>query len=279
MKLQINQVVTAPTTLVDFIAGHTSLSKSSIKKALNFGGGWLQARGKSSPQRCRRASKTLAVGDRVKFYYDDQLYTQDWPAPTLIKASPHWGIWYKPVNLVAQGTPYGDQGSMEQQVLDLSGAKQVFLIHRLDREAAGLMIFAYTAKAAAALSALWRENGVTKIYQAEVSGVLTTTTGIIDLPLDDKAARTHYSLVKPTAPAQPNPNASRVQIQLETGRLHQIRRHFALLGHPLLGDPKYGNGQNQDPRGLQLVATALNFTCPLDRRLYQVELPAELRLF
>lgn len=273
MKLQMNQVVTASTTLVDFIAGHTSLSKSSIKKALNFGGGWLQVRGKGSPQRCRRASKNLAVGDRVTFYFDDQLYTQDWPTPTLIRATPHWGIWYKPVNLVAQGTPYGDQGSMEQQVLDLSGAKQVFLVHRLDREASGLMIFAYTAKAAAALSALWRENGVTKIYQAEVWGVLSSSQGIIDLPLDDKDARTHYTL------AQQNRNTAQVQIKLETGRLHQIRRHFALLGHPLLGDPKYGNGQNQDPRGLQLVATALHFTCPLDHRSYEIELPVEMRLF
>lgn len=273
MKLHMNQVVTTPTTLVEFVAQHTDLSKSSIKKALNFGGGWLQARGKGSPQRCRRASKALGVGDRVKFYFDDQLYTQNWPTPTLIQATPHWGIWYKPVNLVAQGTPYGDHGSMEQQVLDQSRARQVFLIHRLDREASGLMIFAYTAKAAAALSALWRDNGVTKIYQAEVSGVLTSTAGTIDLPLDDKEARTHYTLV------QQNANKAQVQVRLETGRLHQIRRHFAMLGHPLLGDPKYGDDKSQDPRGLRLVATTLHFRCPLDQQLYEVALPAELRLF
>lgn len=273
MKLQMNQVVTTPITLVDFIAQHTALSKSSIKKALNFGGGWVQVRGKGTLQRSRRASKTLSPGDRVKFYYDDQLYTQSWPAPTQIRATPHWSIWYKPVNLVAQGTPYGDQGSMERQVLALGGAKQVFLIHRLDREAAGLMIFAHSSKAAAALSALWRDNGVHKIYQAEVQGTLSPAEGVIDLPLDDKPARTRYELVRQLE------NSALVRVQLETGRLHQIRRHFALLGHPLLGDPKYGNNRTQDDRGLQLVATELHFTCPLDRRLYDVELPEELRLF
>ena len=57
-------------------------------------------------------------------------------------------------------------------------------------------------------------------------------------------------------------DASVVQIRIRTGRTHQIRRHLAALGHPVLGDPRYGRG-NADPRGLQLVAAGLTFRCPL----------------
>ncbi len=273
MKLHIYKTVAAPTTLVEFIAQHCALSKSSIKKALNFGGGWLQASGKGSPQRCRRATKALTTGDVVNFYYDDQLYGQSWPVPMSIAETRHWGVWYKPVNLVAQGTPYGDEGCMENQVLSLSGQKQVFLVHRLDREAAGLMIFAYSRQAAAALGELWRNNRVEKIYQAEVSGLLPEAEGLIDFPLDGKSALTRYTRLQTLT------DSTRVEVSLQTGRLHQIRRHFALLEHPLLGDPKYGSTAAADARGLQLVATELRFDCPLNRQHYALSLPRELRLF
>ncbi len=270
MKLHLKLTVAAPTTLVDLIASHSELSKSAIKKALNFGGGWLKAGGKGSPQRCRRATKALNKGDQVEFFYDDKLYTDTPPAPTPIYTNRDWGIWYKPANLVAQGTPYGDAGCMEQQVQALSGQKQVFLIHRLDREAAGLMIFAYHRLAAAQLNELWRDGKVEKIYQAEVHGQ-PQESGKIEEPLDGKAASTRFQVIEQKA------NSALVRIHLDTGRFHQIRRHFANVGHPLIGDPKYGAGS--DKRPLQLVASELSFRCPPDQQHRQVILPAELRLF
>ncbi len=65
-----------------------------------------------------------------------------------------------------------------------------------------------------------------------------------------------------------------VEIRLETGRRHQLRRHFDAIGHPVLGDPRYGDG-NQDPSGLQLWASSLAFTCPQCRRVHvYTRLPA-----
>lgn len=270
MKLHLKVTATTETTLVELLTSQCELSKSAIKKALNFGGGWLKVGGKGAPQRCRRATKALRPGDAVEFYFDDQLYSTTPPAAAPIRVNRHWGIWYKPANVVAQGTPYGDQGCMEQQVQQLSGQKQVFLLHRLDREAAGLMMFAYHRQAAAQLNALWRSGAVSKIYQAEIHGH-PTTTGLIDEPLDGKAATTRFEVV--TAKSA----SAVVRIQLETGRFHQIRRHFAQLGHPLIGDPRYGLGGDKQP--LQLVASELHFQCPYDHQKYSVTLPAELRLF
>lgn len=271
MKIQIKKTVSEPISLVEFIATNSDLSKSGIKKALNFGGGWLKPRGKGSLQRCRRATKELLPGDEVEFYYDDRLYKDAPPTPVPIKTSRHWGVWYKPANVVSQGTPYGDLGSMEYQVKQLSGLSQVYLIHRLDREAAGLMIFAYHQNAAARLSEIWRDNRVEKIYQAEVQGHLPEDSGRIDFPLDDKAALTTFSI------AQRLSHTTLVRIHLQTGRYHQIRRHFSMLGHPLIGDPQYSTSPGGRP--MQLVATELHFTCPFDRQELHVQLPPELCLF
>jgi len=270
MKIQLKKTVSQATTLVEFIASNSDISKSGIKKALNFGGGWLKPRGKGTLQRCRRATKELQPGDEVEFYYDDRLYKDTPSAPIPIQVTRHWGVWYKPANVVSQGTPYGDLGSMEYQVKQLSGLSQVFLIHRLDREAAGLMIFAYHKEAAAKLSELWRETRVEKIYQAEVHGQ-PDDNGRIDIPLDDKAALTTFSV------AQRLSDTALVRIHLQTGRFHQIRRHFSLLGHPLVGDPQYSSVS--DGRPMQLVAAELRFTCPFDKKEHHAVLPPELRLF
>jgi tRNA pseudouridine32 synthase / 23S rRNA pseudouridine746 synthase len=273
MKLQLDLKVENPSNLSDFIAAHSELSKSSIKKALNFGGGWLQLKGKGKVQRCRRATKELQPGDRVKFYFDDHLYQQVWPEPKPILQTHHWGVWYKPVNLVAQGTPYGDTGTMEQQVQQLSGHKQVFLIHRLDREASGLMIFAYTSKNAAALSALWQTDEVQKTYQIEVHGIIHIDEGRLDEPLDNKPCTTEYRVVKRLE------HSTLLEVRLHTGRFHQIRRHFAQRGHPVMGDPAYAAGFRADPRGLQLIASQLKFSCPERHNAHTVELPKEYCLF
>lgn len=271
MKLHLKITATTETTLVEMLASQSELSKSVIKKALNFGGGWLRVGGKGSPQRCRRATKVLQKGDMVEFFFDDRLYSETPPTATPVQENRHWGIWYKPANLVAQGTPYGDTGCMEQQVQQLSGQRQVFLIHRLDREAAGLMMFAYHHQAAAQLNALWRSGTVTKIYQAEIQGHPQLKAGAIDEPLDGKTALTRFEV------SSEKPQSTLVRIHLETGRFHQIRRHFAHLGHPLIGDPQYGPGGGRQP--LQLIASELHFECPLERKKHSVVLPAELRLF
>jgi len=85
--------------------------------------------------------------------------------------------------------------------------------------------------------------------------------GEIARPLDGKAALTRFTRVAFDAAR----NSSMLDVELVTGRKHQIRRHFAAEDLPVLGDPAYGD-DNRDARGLQLFAVALEFTCPLTGR-------------
>lgn len=266
-----SKTVAEPTTLIDFVATESAISKSLAKKVLAFGGGWVRLRGNSKPRRCRRAQQALAAGDIVDFYFDEKLLTASYPPPVSLVETPNWGIWYKPAGVLAQGSPYGDRGCMDVEI-QARRSSAVFLIHRLDREAAGVMVFAYHKQAAARLSELWASNRVEKIYQAEVVGPMPDPEGRIEIELDGKPAATRYAV------SNSSPDCSQVTVTLETGRYHQIRRHFAHIGHPLLGDPRYGR-DNKNREGLRLCAVGLNFICPLTKRPVHYLLPPELRLF
>ncbi|MCP5353177.1 MAG: RNA pseudouridine synthase, partial [Chromatiales bacterium] len=117
----------------------------------------------------------------------------------------------------------------------------------------------HTPKAAALLSERFQSNRVDKRYRVEVLGVPAEPAADIDAPLDDKAAHSRYRLVERTE------RGAILSVEITTGRLHQIRRHLAGIGHPVLGDPRYGEG-NSDPRGLQLIAEYLAFDCPWQKR-------------
>lgn len=255
-----------PLILVDFLAHKTGISKSRLKVILTRGGVWHLA---SKKKRVRRATLAIEPGQIYEVYDDTKLETPDMSEVYALENGKEYSVWYKPAGVFAQGTPYGDEGSLLRHLEKIK--KEVFLIHRLDRETAGLMVFGHSKKAAARLSQQFAKNEVIKIYQAEVLGVMSQMVGVIDRPLEGKPALTHYQVVEKLE------NSTLVQIELETGRLHQIRKHFEAIGHPVLGDPKYGK-KNKDPRGLRLIASELhlpwNFKEP---RVYQ--LPENLRFF
>jgi len=124
-------------------------------------------------------------------------------------------------------------------------------VHRLDRTVSGLMVLARRSKAAAELSRQIREGLFQKEYLAVVHGVPNPETGTMrDLLLRDKAQRKTYVVTDPGKDVQEailhyqtlnrTEDMSRVRIQLETGRTHQIRCQFSSRGMPLVGDRKYG---------------------------------------
>ncbi len=245
--------------LADFLAGESGLAKARVKDCLAKGGVWVSRPGRRFA-RCRKAKTPLGPGCRVRLYYDPEILRQIPPPPRLLADRKHYSLWDKPAGLLAQGTNFGDHCSLLRLAETyFSPPRPVFLLHRLDREASGLMLIAHSPRAAAGLSRLWQSRAVLKQYRITVLGLWNREErGVIDLPLDGKEARTEYQLLA----IERSRGFSRLLVTLGSGRLHQIRRHFALIGFPVIGDPRYGQG-NKDMAGLQLRAERLAFTCPL----------------
>ena len=251
-----------PTTACDLLARQTGLPKGRIKDALTKGAVWLKKK-TGKLHRLRRATAVMRPGNLLTIHYDAALLALIPPQPGCVSDQGHYSVWHKPAGLMAQGTQYGDHCSLLRQAeLFFRPQRQVFLVHRLDREAAGLMLIAHSREAAMKLSLLFQNNQIEKSYQAEVLGnILSRSETSIDLPLDGKAALTEYEVLS----YDPAANTSKVAVRIKTGRLHQIRRHFDLIGHPVMGDPRYGIG-NKNKEGLQLKADQLSFICPFAKR-------------
>lgn len=247
-------------TACDFLAEQSGLSKARIKDAMNKGGVWLKKAKKTKHLRLRRAATALKKGDHLDLYYDEKILARTPPQATLLKDAKHYSLWYKPAGLLTQGTKYSDHCSLLRQVeKSFTPARPVFLVHRLDRETSGIIIIAHTSNSAGKLAELFRKNLIKKEYRATLRGFLDEVgaKGIMDQPLDGKNAFSEYEILEYSQPK----NETVVAVFIQTGRTHQIRRHFAEAGFPLMGDPKYGRN-NKNRQGLQLVAFALAFPCP-----------------
>ncbi len=159
------------------------------------------------------------------------------------------------------------------------GSERVWIVHRLDRQTSGLMVFAKTEAAKLALQAHW---GTThKRYLAVVEGSPPADHGVLSSHLDEsnpikvysappsertRHAVTHYRVVKRIAPR------ALIELTPKTGRRNQLRVHLADAGCPIIGDRKY-EARTNPARRLGLHATSLQFTHPLSRAVLRFESP------
>lgn len=253
----------------DFLASRTGLSKSSIKDAMVKGAVRIK-RQRGGMKRLRRAKTSLKKGDRIEFYYDEELLSLSPPRAACLDDHIHYTVWYKPAGLLAQGTEFGDHCSLVRQAELFFPLRPVFIVHRLDREAEGLMLLAHNRVAAAKLSLLFRKDEIVKKYRAEVTG-RPGEEGYrekIELPLDGKEAITRFEMES----FDPQSNTSVLSLTIGTGRFHQIRRHMEMIGHPVVGDPRYGKA-NKNVDGMRLSAVSLRFLCPFEKREVEFDLP------
>ena len=168
--------------------------------------------------------------------------------------------------------------------------RRIFPVHRLDRATSGILLMALSSEAAGKMSQLFRDRTVEKTYLAVVRGY-TDLEGIVARPLREsrereyQAASTRYRrlvTVQLDIPVGPYPTArySLVEIKPETGRRHQIRKHFNFISHPIVGDTTYGDNEHNhlfrdhfQVVRLMLMATRLAFVHPYTGEHMTVEAP------
>lgn len=148
---------------------------------------------------------------------------------------------------------------------------QVLLVHRLDRDTSGVMVFALTPHAQRHLGLQFEKRQARKTYLARLAGRLAPKTGTVDLPLivdwerrprqmvdhqNGRAAVTDWRVLRHEG------DATRVRLSPKTGRSHQLRVHMLALGHPILGDPLYAEGAARDHPRLMLHSEELKIRHP-----------------
>jgi 23S rRNA pseudouridine1911/1915/1917 synthase len=140
--------------------------------------------------------------------------------------------------------------SLKEFLIDKYGS--IFVVHRLDKDTSGLVVFAKNETTHKYLCKIFEERKVEKFYLGIVVGEPVEKTGIIDAPITDHLTRKGIMTVHRSGKESQtgyevldaNPNFSLVSFQLFTGRTHQIRVHTKEIGHPLACDPLYGDGKS-----------------------------------
>ena len=181
----------------------------------------------------------------------------------------------KPVGVPSETTQNGEEG-----ILDLlknqQGLKDVYLLHRLDRNVGGVMVFAKTKKSAAHISKQIQENTFKKTYLAVVDGIIEEKQGIYkDLLFKDSSKNRSYVVnrmrkgVKEASleyvVLNENNNKSLVKVTLHTGRTHQIRVQFSSRKTPLCGDIKYGSKDRESD--IALFSHSISFCHPVTEEI------------
>lgn len=198
----------------------------------------------------------------------------------------------KPVGMVVHPAPGHPDGTLVNALLfhcgdslsGIGGELRPGIVHRIDRDTSGLMIAAKNDAAHLSLAEQLQDHTMYREYEAVVVGSLRENAGTVNAPIgrhpndrkkmaiDWKAGRpaiTHWTVLASY------PGFTHVQCRLETGRTHQIRVHMASIGHPVLGDPVYGNHKKNWPElaGQCLHAKRLSFLHPRTGERITVECP------
>jgi len=159
------------------------------------------------------------------------------------------------------------------------------IVHRIDKDTSGLMVVAKDERTHELLAEMIKNKEVERTYLAICRGVIPHETGVIDAPIgrdpsnrqkmaviatNSKKAVTHFKVLKRLR------QATLVECKLETGRTHQIRVHFAYIGHPLYNDPVYGNSKKTTSYGQMLHSTKIKFVHPITKELIEKEVAPPL---
>lgn len=193
----------------------------------------------------------------IEIVYEDE---------TLVVVNKPAGLVVHPAAGIHSGTLANALAYHFQQLPDSGAGVRPGIVHRLDRDTSGLLVVAKTEAALEHISDQFRDRSVYKSYVALVHGRVSTDSGKIDQPLArDRANRTRMAVVRGGRSAlslyrvrQRFERFTLLDVELKTGRTHQIRVHLAWLKHPVVGDETYGSGRDNTILNAQLRAHVRN---------------------
>ena len=267
------------------LSRETGMTRSRVETLIREGR--AQVNGAAEKKPGRKVGETDAVSLDVPLPVATEAQPEDIPLEILYEDD-DLAVVVKPCGMVVHPAAGNENGTLVNALLfhlknlsGIGGALRPGIVHRLDKDTSGLLLVAKNDATHAALSDALKARTIHKTYRAVARGAIKEPTGVVEAPIgrspkdrkkmaivpDGRYARTEYRVLEPLR------GATLVDVNLITGRTHQIRVHFASIGHPLLGDPLYG-GKNQPSVGrLMLHARRIEFTHPATGRTMVFEAP------
>jgi 23S rRNA pseudouridine1911/1915/1917 synthase len=270
--------VNQPCQILEFLESvFQGKSKTNIRQMLKHGTVFVDGAPISRPDHWLRAGQKVSIGASSSakpinlfgipiLYEDNSIVVVD-----------------KPAGLLTVGTEKEKTNTayslLSSYVKTQSKSNKIFIVHRLDRDTSGILVFARNTDIRDVLQERWHNENYQREYAALVCGKATPTEGIVESWLKENAnlqmysssregdgqhAITHYSL------NQQNDQYSLLKVVPETGRRNQIRVHLSDIGFPIVGDKRYGKGENPIGR-LGLHATMLSFIHPVSGKTMKFE--------
>lgn len=287
MKRKNNTILraTAATTLLDLMQAKLGgMTVTSIKQLLR------SRRVQVNGAICTRGDQALKAGDEVTILSQAGTTTLHHPKLSLVYEDDYLLVVNKKQGLLTVPSNPDSAETTALSILKAYVRKQhprnnIYVVHRLDRETSGLLVFAKTPQLQEYMRTYWRQLVTKRTYIALAEGILPEQKGTITTwltedkrnamvfssPVDDggQKAVTHYEVL-----GTRENDISLVALNLETGRTNQIRVHLASIGHPVVGDRKYGHGNTYSPVDrLCLHARILEFIHPATEQVVHFETP------
>ncbi|TPE62447.1 RluA family pseudouridine synthase [Sandaracinobacter neustonicus] len=272
-----------------------TLSRERLKALVSAGAVEVDGRMERDPARKMKGGEAVSVA--IPPARPAEAVSQDIPLEIRFEDD-HLLVVDKPAGLVVHPAAGNLDGTLVNALLHhcagrlsgIGGVARPGIVHRIDKDTSGLLVVAKTDRAHTGLAAQFAKHSIGRRYLAVVSGLPVPPAGRIETnlarseqnrqkiavvhPPRGKHAITHYKLLEPLV------KASLVECRLETGRTHQVRVHMAHIGHPLVGDPVYGQGRLAEVckrlgfHRQALHAAQLKFEHPISKDILSFESPA-----
>ncbi len=283
--------VTEPTTLMPFLLSKMGgMTRTSVKSLLSHR--QVEVNGRIET----RFDAELRVGDTINICKARANAELSHPKLRMVYEDEHLVVVEKRVGLLTVATRPGSAETtcmsiLKQYLRKANPRAGIYVVHRLDRETSGLLVFAKTPELQEYMRTYWQQLVSRRTYIALAEGIFEKKEGkittwltednhsahVYSSPTDNggKIAITNYKVIKESGqPANDEQQQySLVELNLETGRTNQIRVHLESLNHPVVGDRKYGSGKESPIDRLALHARILEFIHPVTEEKVRFETP------